>query len=164
MSNSSAKYGSNNMSCPVGGLIRPKNGEMRQSSRFETATAHFWAHPFQNWGDVSFVRQIPERHTTHLRLLDKLTCDCTSLATARPHLRLQGPQNHLRLQTPLARFGGRGGANINARNVEVAPQLATTILWNQGCIGDSRMMWLVLLMRSMHAPPQLQASRSRSYK
>ena len=28
-----------------------------------------------------------------------------------------------------------------------------TILWNQGCVWDSRMMCLVLLMRSMDAAP-----------
>ena len=56
------------------------------------------------------------------------------------------------------------GANINASNVEAAPQLVTTRLWNRGCGLDSRMMWLVLLMCSMNAPPQLQARGSRGCK
>ena len=91
------------------------------------------------------------------------SCDA-GLLKAHNSLAIAGTAESLATADTASTFWGVGGwgANINASNVEVAPQLATTILWNQGRIGDSRMMWLVLLMRSMDVPPQLQASRSRS--
>ena len=95
------------------------------------------------------------RHTTHLRLLDKLTCDCkTSLTTAGTAESLATPD------TASTFWGVEWGANTNASNVDSS----RLRYWNQGCIWDSRMMWLVLLMCSMHAPPQLQARRCCSYK
>ena len=55
--------------------------------------------------------------STRLRLQDRLACDWAALATAAPHLRLQGPQHQLRLQCTSILWGlasGGGWGSINA--------------------------------------------------
>ena len=88
-----------------------------------------------------------------------------SLLTARPHSSLQGPLNHLRLQKPLASFGG-WGVGQGQHKCKQCRGCTTArdyyIMESRGW--DSRMMCHVLLTCSMHAPPQLQPRRRRSYK